>query len=111
MLKTLTKRHVRLVKVEKPTVWLIVAILLETTGEETIVIGEPRIVKVISKKISLLPGTVRNSNEIYFLSTPKGEISNSSQTISSPYVQEFAYSNLDTLSCFFARPPTEVASS
>ncbi|MDQ3076566.1 MAG: hypothetical protein M3Q63_00715 [bacterium] len=59
MIQLRTQQHIRFVTVEKPTAIFVYAILLETTGNETVAISEPKLVKVVARKGQLaLKGTV-----------------------------------------------------
>jgi hypothetical protein len=50
MLNVQAKRHIRCATVETPTAWLVVAVLLETRGTETIAVSEPRLLKLFRKR-------------------------------------------------------------
>ncbi len=61
MLKVNNKQHIRFIRLEQPTVWVVLAILLETRGDETVAISEPKVVKIIPKTVRMLAGTVGSS--------------------------------------------------
>jgi hypothetical protein len=109
MIHNVTKRHIRFVTVEKPTAWIIVAILLETSGSETIALSEPRVVRVIPKKTTFtLPGKVIRSNT-KILPEPVKNISSSARAIVSPYFNVFGYKHSHFITWFSARPPTAIS--
>ncbi len=106
MIELRTHQHIRFVTVEKPTAVFVYAILLETTGNETIAVSEPRIVKIIQKKGQLaLKGTTPTT--IYILPAPQEVIGTKVSKVISPY---FAYIFGSETSNFIiglaAQPPT-----
>ena len=105
---SLTKQYVRFVTVEKPTVWVVVAVLVEDRDGETIALSEPRIVKIIKKEpremLALASGQRLLASSVV-LPAPASILS-SSNFIPSPYIASFGYS--EVISWLFARPPTLV---
>lgn len=116
MLTIRTQRHIRLVTVEKPTAWIVYAILLETRGTETTQIGKPKVVKVLPKETvaPALSGSVQTVEEaseavhskVFLLDAPQKFATEYTSAIPSPYVSSFSKENLDFVLWFSARPPT-----
>lgn len=105
MLKINTKRHIRCCTVETPTAWLVVAVLLETRGNETIAVSEPKVIKVIQKVTYTLGG----STSVF--SYPKLTAPEILSTIKvgkilSPYVPNFGFGQSNIITGLAAQPPT-----
>lgn len=110
MLKIHSKRHIRFATLEQPTAWVIVAVLLETRGNETIALSEPRVVKVIPKDGRLtLPGTFVSSSFNAPLALPASHaiVKNLVSSIISPFVSSFNISDKEFVMWFSAQPPTK----
>jgi hypothetical protein len=106
MLKLNPQRKVKLITVERPTAWLVVAFLTETRGDETVIISGPKVVKVILKQSKALVGA-QKANVVLALPAPKGVEKIIEVLIPSPYVSSiFGYSNSDVVIGLAARPPT-----
>ncbi len=106
MLKLNPQRKVKLVTVERPTAWLVVAFLTETRGDETVVISAPKIVKVILKQSKALI-EAKKTNAVLALPAPVGLDAVIEIPTASPYVSSiFGYSNSDVVIGLAARPPT-----
>ncbi len=118
MLTIHTKRHIRLMTVEKPTAWIVYAVCLETTGSETVQVGESRIVRVIPKETvaPALRGSIAaqdagavsvkaHSKTLALPGTTAVSIESVS-AIPSPYSSSLSKENLDFILWFSARPPT-----
>src|SRR4051812_18708827 len=105
MIQLRTQRHIRFAKIEKPTAWVVVAVLVETQGDETIIISEPKIVRVIPKTTTALAGTVSESG-ILTLSSPKSE-STYTEAIISPFASKiFGFTNSEVKTGVAPQPPT-----
>ena len=105
MLKVNSKQHIRFIKLEQPTAWVVVAILLETKNGQTVAISEPRVVKIIPKAYYALPGTTRGS--VLALSAPKLETLASYRPIASPYIGAiFGTVNSNVIMGLAPMPPT-----
>lgn len=104
MLNIKTKQHVRLIVVEKPTAWLVVALPLETAEGETYLVGNPKVVKVIPKApAQALPGKVRT----FCLEAAHVADSLLSRAIPSPYIKTvFGYTTTKIVPGLGAQPPT-----
>lgn len=84
MLTLHSKQHIRFVTVEKATGLFVYAILLETTGNETLAVSEPKLVKIIPKKANLgLAGT--NGVSSRWLVAPIEDLIAQTSKIASPY--------------------------
>ena len=101
MLNIQTKRHIRFATVDKGTAWVVVAILIETTGNQTVAVSEPKVIKIIPKKPVLsLTGhtaelTAPNINVIFEKAVP------------SPFISIlFGNTNTSYIASLGARPPT-----
>lgn len=108
MLKLNPQRKVKLVTVERPTAWLVVAFLTETRGEETIIISGPKVVKVILKQSKALVGGKKQGNAaVLALPAPVSTSFAVITPIASPFVSYiFGFSNSDVVMGLAARPPT-----
>lgn len=104
MLNLYQKRFVRFVTTETPEARLIVAVLFETRGNETVVVGEPRIVKVVPKEPQKL--LLGSGQKILCLEAPCIETKTVSCIPSPFYTTIFGYTNSDTSISLLARPPT-----
>ncbi|MBX4197802.1 hypothetical protein KW782_00505 [Candidatus Parcubacteria bacterium] len=105
MINIQTKQHIRFAKVEQPTAWVIVAILLETTGDETVAISEPRIVKVIPKNNTSL----KAGFDTRFILNAPVEILIHTAPFASPYANLlFGSRKSNFITGLAARPPTTV---
>jgi hypothetical protein len=104
-LKEQSKRHIRFATVEKPTAWVVVAILVEKRGNETIILSQPKIVRIIPKNTAdqALPEAV--GQKLYLA----GPIQAPTRTsfIVSPYTSVlFSQTNLNIKSGIAPQPPT-----
>lgn len=116
MLKIHTKHQVRLITIEKPTAWVVYAVLVEITSSKTTTIGVPRLVRVIPKETvaPALTGTIstpqeaqeRAHSKIFTLAAPFAALAEATASIPSPYISELSKENLDFILWFSARPPT-----
>lgn len=107
MLTLHTERKIKIFPVEKPTMWLFYACVVEVQGDEIILVSEPKLVKVQKKEVALLPGCV-SCNKPLLITAPikTTAVPNS---IVSPY---FSYEvNREPLFSIWhnARPPTVTA--
>jgi hypothetical protein len=105
MLKPQTQQHIRFITVEKPTAWVVVAVLVEMNGEETIAVSQPKVVRVIPKAQAALKGATVQSP--FLLSAPVEISASHFESLVSPY---FAYIFGSEKSNFItglaAQPPT-----
>jgi hypothetical protein len=105
MLNIHNQQHIRFGKVETPTAWLVVAVLVEIHGSTTTVISEPRVIKVIPKAERGLPAARRELPGS--ISLPKIQYEVRVSLIPSPYVTTlFGNNNKDIVVALAARPPT-----
>jgi hypothetical protein len=110
MLKIYSKRHIRFATVEQPTAWLVIAVLLETTGDKTIALSEPRVVKVIPKESMLaLPAVFVSSSfkAPLALPAPHAIVKAIAEPTESPFASLFNTSNNQFIVWFSAQPPTK----
>jgi hypothetical protein len=99
----LQKQRIKFAKIEKPTCTYVVAFLVEEQNGETVIVSEPKIVKVIAKKAALaIKGAVQKI--LALGSGPKAAVKISS-AIPSPYISLFVKESIFTPS-IYARPPT-----
>jgi hypothetical protein len=107
MLKIQTKQHIKFATVDKGTAVFVVAILVETHGNETISISEPKIVKIIQKSYLAITGQIKKAAQA-FLALPAQEnlITKKSRSVVSPYINSFGYSNSIIIPNISAQPPT-----
>ena len=105
MLNIRTKRHIRCARVETPTAWLVVAVLLETRGGETVAVSEPKVIKVIPKPTQLVLGGSYAKTTL-FLAAPTTLASSSYSKILSPYVPNLGFAQSNIITGLAARPPT-----
>ena len=104
MSQTLSKQHIRFTTIEKSTAWIVVAVLVENDGVDTVAVSEPKIVRIIPKPKSLvLTGSVGNPK--LCLSCPE-QVLKIKSPVKSPFSILFGYSNTDLLVWYCARPPT-----
>ncbi|NQV88378.1 MAG: hypothetical protein HQ402_02395 [Parcubacteria group bacterium] len=104
MLKIQPKQHIRFATIEKPTMWVVVAVLVETKNGESFVVSKPKVVKVILKE-KQLKLTGRVSSKSYCLSIGKCDSSIKQKGIISPFVS-FLHTQSPFIVWFSARPPT-----
>lgn len=100
-----TQRVVRVVTVEKPTAWFVVAVVVETRNNESYIVSEPRILKIIPKQVQpTLEGKVASSP---LLGGKTSHFAKITAPIVSPY-SDYLFSYTDSLiaSQKGARPPT-----
>jgi hypothetical protein len=104
MLNIRTQKHIRFAKLDRGDAWVIVAVLVEEIGNETI-ISEPKVVKIIQKNTLALSGSVQSHQ--FLLKAPTQLAQSQSESLVSPY---FAYIFGSEKSNFItglaARPPT-----
>ena len=86
MLKLHTQQHIKFAKLDRGDAWVVVAVLFETTGTETVAISEPKIVRIIPKAYQALPGSKSSQQAVLSLAAPAEELTRTH--IVSPY---FAY--------------------
>jgi len=100
------KQFVRFATIDRPTARIVVAFLVEVQGFETVVVSEPRIVKIVPKAVTpALRGAVR-SQDYFFL---PGFIQNKKSTglKISPFVSAiFGSTNSDFIAGLAPQPPT-----
>jgi hypothetical protein len=105
MLKQRTQQHIRFAKIEQPNAWVVVAVLLETTGNETVAISEPKVVKVIPKAQFALPGGKKQSSAVLLLSAPY--VAYFGHSLTSPYFSLiFGSEKSNFIIGLAAQPPT-----
>src|SRR4051812_16534674 len=105
MIQLRTQRHIRFAKIEKPTAWVVVAVLVETNGDETVIVSEPKIVRVIPKTVVALTGTVSETG-ILTLTSPKPD-TEYTEAIISPFTSTlFGFSNTKVITGLAPQPPT-----
>jgi hypothetical protein len=105
MLKIHRKQHIRFATIEQPTRFVVVAVMLETVGNETVAISEPKIVKIIPKAIHLLSSTKASPRAILSLSAPVQ--SSTVGNIVSPYFAHiFGSEKSNFIVGLAAQPPT-----
>ncbi len=97
------KQHIRFATLEQPHAWVVVAFLIETNGNETIAVSDPKVVKIIPKsQFALKAGNLSS----FALSAPQ-EIVSTLSLQRSPYVVSlFGYSNSEVVIGLAAQPPT-----
>ncbi len=102
MLQVYTNRKIHFKTVETATATLVVAVLVETYGNETRV-SEPKIIKVINKNQLKLAGNVS--------SIPRLVAAQNKSSIKRPVVSPFQYlfsnKHSNNVTWLFARPPTK----
>ena len=103
MVRALTiQKDIRFKTVETPTAWIVLAVLIERIGGQTVV-SEPRIVRVIAKKLKALPGKIKVLCLSAFCpATTKKHVNK----IVSPYVSFLTSTESGILAWCGARPPT-----
>ncbi len=108
MLRLKTKQHIKFATVDKGDVTLVVAILIETRGSETISVSEPKIVKVIHKtpKLALKSAGVTKSGAFYLPAAVTLSIK-TAKSVVSPYLNTFGYSSSVVIPHTSAQPPTK----
>ncbi|MES2436951.1 MAG: hypothetical protein V4519_02975 [Patescibacteria group bacterium] len=105
MLKLHRKQHIRFATIEQPTQFVVVAVMLETVGTETVAISEPKIVKIIPKAIHLLSGSKTSPQAVLALTAPA--LALISQPIVSPYFAHiFGSEKSNFITGLAAQPPT-----
>ena len=108
MLKLRTKQHIKFVTVDKGTVWIVAAVLIETRGNEPISISEPRIVKIIPKTQNLaLNSSVTTIPQVLSLAAAESVVVQPIQPKVSPYFNAFGYTTSNLVPNVSARPPTQ----
>ncbi len=104
MLKLHSKQHIKFATIDRGNAWVVVAILLETRGNETFAISEPKIVKIIAKSAQLaLSGSVKST---YFLPEYKAQTILKKHAVVSPYINHFGHSSSNIIPLLSAQPPT-----
>ena len=107
MLKLHTQQHIRFAKVDRGDAWVVVAVLFETTGNETVAISEPKVVKIIPKAIHKLSGSKSSPQANLSLTAPLEELSN--RSIISPYFAHiFGSEKSNFIIGLAAQPPTNI---
>jgi hypothetical protein len=105
MLKLHSQQHIRFAKVDRGDAWVVVAVLFETTGNETVAISEPKIVKVIPKAQYALPSGSK-THQVLLLAAPAQVLVE--HAIASPYfTQIFGYSDSNFITGIAPQPPTK----
>ncbi len=115
MLKPNTQQHIKFITVEKPTAWLVVAVLVEMMGDEMVSVSEPKVVKII-QKACLRPAcagrrqalALKGSTQSQFLlSAPAVVQLSKSQAQVSPYFAFiFGSEKSNFITGLAAQPPT-----
>jgi len=96
-------QHVRFVEIDRPNAVLVVAFLVETRNGETVIVSEPKIVKVTRKKSFALQGSV----SCLSLCAPLNFSVKKEHIVASPYISLiFGESNVDFVPGLAAQPPT-----
>ncbi len=106
MLKLRTKQHIRFAKLDQGTAWVVVAVLIETVGTETIAISEPKIVKIIPKtqQYALSGNVAKNLT----LAAPISAHHAQPSSVISPYISTiFGYADSNFIVGLAPLPPTK----
>ena len=106
MLTLHAQRKIKFFAVEKPTLWLIYAAVVEIRGEETLIVSEPKLVKVRQKQVIALPGR-QTKNVPLAISAPITKTAFAG-SIASPYFSYEVSKDPNFLVWYNARPPTFV---
>ncbi len=93
MLALQRRQQIRFVTLEKPNAWVVFAFLVEQNGNETLIVSEPKIVRIIQKKT------------VFALPAPRAKNQTGFASVKSPYVSAFFSKETQNFS-LFARPPT-----
>jgi len=102
MLQVYLKRKIHLKTVDTPTATLLVAVLVETYGNETHV-SEPKIIRIIPKNTLCISGSVATN----LLFSASQEILYTKPSVF-PFAFIFSYKNSNNnLTWLYARPPTK----
>jgi hypothetical protein len=104
MLKLHTQQHIRFAKVEEANAFVVYAILVETCGNETVAISEPKIVKIIPKKVATLSGSIASP---FALVGSAATISHIKSPVASPFATLFDFNIYKVDTGLGAQPPTE----
>jgi hypothetical protein len=100
------KRHIRVAKIENSTQWLFVAVVLEEQGGVMVAVSQPRVIKIIQKPNSALPGKI--SQAITFkLASPLSKTQTRTSRIQSPYVSILFGTTSEVIVGLAAQPPTK----
>ena len=105
MLNVHTERHIRIIKGENAHAFIIAAVVVETREGQTVVVGEPRILKIIPKQGSTLPGRVTKTRAL------AGQIRKETipqASLVSPYISFVYTSEKHDIPWYYSRPPTLV---
>mgnify|MGYP007080184617 CR=1 FL=1 len=94
MITRYTHRHVKVGVVEQATCFLVYAVLLETTGADTVALAEPKLVKIIPKQ-QLVLSAARAASV-------------APSAIVSPFTEQVAPPATPFNAWYYARPPTGV---
>jgi hypothetical protein len=103
MLNIRSQQHIRFAKIEQAHAWVVVAVLVETVGNETVAISEPKVVKIIPKKLAQLSGFVARS---VLLGAHAVVISHIDSPVISPFAKYFDFAIYNVATGLGAQPPT-----
>jgi hypothetical protein len=107
MLNLRTQKNIRFFTVEKATVWLVFACVVETKGTEVVFVSEPKLVRIKPKVIAALPG---KKGKVQHLALPVFIQDNPVRvSIASPYFSYEVSKDPNFLVWYNARPPTVYA--
>jgi hypothetical protein len=103
MLKIHESQQIKFLTVEKPTAWIIVAVLVNTEGDRIVSVSAPKIVKIVPKKAACaLPGACAESMMLLEGARPQMVYR---EPVISPYVNAVVEEPC-VLAWVGARPPT-----
>jgi hypothetical protein len=107
MIKLHSQQHIRLYTRHCGTTTEVYAVLFETQGSETFAISEPKLVKVIHKKVFALKGAKQKLSPTLSLGVSSRELPRKISEVVSPYISSiFGFINADFIAGLSARPPT-----
>jgi hypothetical protein len=108
MLQIHTQRKIEYITVERATAWIVLAVLVETNGDQKTIIGKPRVVNVVLKAHSALTdGKVKKAQQLLALPAPISTSFAVTARIVSPFFPNvFGFSNSEFVMSLAARPPT-----
>jgi hypothetical protein len=107
MINLHAQRKVEFMTVERPTAWVVVAFLVEIRGDERTVLSGPKVVKVILKANSSLPGGKKEPKAVLALPAPVSMAFAVQVPVVSPFASNiFGFSNTEFVVSLAARPPT-----
>jgi hypothetical protein len=107
MLNIQAQRKVQFATVERSNAWVVLAFLTEIQNGETVIVSEPKVVKVILKHSPQLPSGKKSQTTLLALPAPVSLEKTIELPIVSPFVSAiFGFSNSDVVIGLAARPPT-----